>query len=442
MKVGRTGRLLYQLILLLSISLHFTEYWSAELYRQGRVPIPHINVICFDFASTVYLLISNIVRQGYLLTLNKHQKIIILFFLSLWFSGLYVLHSSDFQIIQFWKTSLHLLTLIFFCVVLSSLLALHMNSVMFLLKIYYLTGIIAAIVGILQFLIANYFHFNGLDFVFFGRKLLIHYGGIRRPFSFFNEPSWYAYYLVEWIGIGYALYMMYPRKKVYLISLTILLSALILTFSLGGFVSFIILMLLISKVNLRKILPIVILFVLISTLISYSGINIKPLQDRVVAVINLKDFSTLKRLDMIKAAFISVKKSPLVGVGTGNLRYYVKDLLTYSDLKEAIEAGKPISTSSSYLKLLGENGIIGLLSFLLMLAYIIGTRSRNMLANIMRNIVILNAIQFLWLSVLFQPRIWFNIALRVSLCTTPQNLDSCESRKQQEERYLSHRKKK
>ncbi|MFZ4740990.1 MAG: O-antigen ligase family protein [Bacteroidales bacterium] len=110
--------------------------------------------------------------------------------------------------------------------------------------------------------------------------------------------------------------------------------------------------------------------VVIITVIAVSAVDKnKTLQSQITNAFDFKQGNTFHRLNLWKKSLSLAEKNPILGVGAGNWRI---EILQY-DLQVTTDKGRvmPDRTHNDYLQLLVENGIIGLILFILMFAILL-----------------------------------------------------------------------
>ncbi|MCF6463856.1 O-antigen ligase family protein [Clostridium sp. Cult1] len=175
-----------------------------------------------------------------------------------------------------------------------------------------------------------------------------------RIYSVFGNPNIFAEYLIMLIPISLSLFWFSKKihkKAIFLISSLILILALVLTLSRGGWVGFafgmFVFVLLIEKRLLLSIIPLGIgaIYFLPSTILN-----------RIASIVNFADSSNSYRLRMWKITLDIIKDNWLVGVGFGHLPFkatfetYIRTMPTYH-------------AHNTYLETMAEMGILGFIIF-------------------------------------------------------------------------------
>lgn len=179
-----------------------------------------------------------------------------------------------------------------------------------------------------------------------------------RVYSVFGNPNILAEYLVMMIPLSISLFWYSKKihkKVIFLGTSLILILALVLTLSRGGWVGFafsaLIFMILVEKRLLLSIIP-----------IGVGGIYFLPqtILNRIMSIFNLADSSNAYRLTMWSISMDIIKDNPIAGVGFGHLPFkqtfetYIRTMPTYH-------------AHNTYLETAAEIGIPGLIAFLFFL---------------------------------------------------------------------------
>lgn len=183
-------------------------------------------------------------------------------------------------------------------------------------------------------------------------------GIYNRIFGTFIHPNLLAYFLV--IPISLALLKFISGKKTKLennLALFLFLffsSVLLLTFTRGAWLALAGSLLIVAILRYVYLLP----FVLASMLLIY--LTVIPIQNRINGLFDFSSQSSVGwRIELWQDASQIAKEKPLYGVGTGAAEIAILD-------QRGKEMGSP-SPHNDYLKILIENGIIGLISYFLLI---------------------------------------------------------------------------
>ena len=203
-----------------------------------------------------------------------------------------------------------------------------------------------------------------------------------RVFSVFNNPNILAEYLVMIIPISVSLFWYTKRldKKIIFLGTTlIMILALVLTLSRGGWIGFafsaLVFILLIEKRLLLSIIP-----------ISLGAIYLLPqtILNRILSIGNLTDSSNAYRIKMWGITLDIIRDYPIAGVGFGHL--------PFKQTYETYIRTMPIYHShNTYLQTAAETGIPGLIVFLFFLFILFKYGINNLIKTEDRYIRILSA---------------------------------------------------
>jgi len=174
--------------------------------------------------------------------------------------------------------------------------------------------------------------------------------GITGPFNHYNN---FAGYLVCVLLIALSLLFLRSKKIIYQLGLSLLIIllglCLLFTFSRGGWLSFllgVILMLFLSR-RLKIIFPIIFIFLIILILIP-------TLRER--AIFTFQKGGDATRFNIWEAAFRMIKENPFLGKGIGTFMDYFPKYTQNLGVQYA---------HNCFLQIWAETGIFSLLSFLL-----------------------------------------------------------------------------
>jgi O-antigen ligase len=421
----------------------FMVYYDFKWYGEGVVPVPFVSVVVTTIIAFIYI-IGKHFAQKKTLEFTKEFRIVLLFFFAIQISvlGLYFNKPTYEKVLQFLKTDAHLLFYVLFVFVIIRLL--DRASLQKLLKFYYICGIVLAILGMLQFIHLNLNNITGFDQLLFGSKELYN-TGISRVSAVFNEPSWFAYFLLDWMGIGLWYSLIRQQSKVWIFILPLLIT-LFFCASLGGYIGFLVLLFLcfleftVIRSKLYLVAFVSLILVLFST--STSHFFVTSLASRITDVASGFDPSMGMRMDSVQAALKVWLIDPLFGVGIGNASFYTPAFYEGLWLYYIDSSAFHIAVDSVYLLILAESGIIGFVAFIIMIVVIIkqpltmkplyhilntqspiAVNNKGSLPNqdlwiltrIFRIIVIRNFIELIMVGSFLFPRLWFNIAIYLFL---------------------------
>lgn len=426
---------IWRILIILSL---FMSYYDYLWYGEKIVPLPYVSVVSTSLIAFYFKMIAISIKNRKI-EFPKELYYILLFYFISQFSiiGIYLCGLKAEKLLQFLRTDIHFLFYIFFVFTLIQLFS--KNEILKFLRFYYLCGGILTLFGILQFVHLNIFYISGFDQLIFGSSNIER--GFNRVSSIFNEPSWFAFFLIDWMVIGFGFILVRGLRKEWII-IFLIVTAFFFTGSLGGYMIFIALLFL--MVVRHKAIPkyIYLLFIILLLLIYASFTNF--FNDMIVGRIKVlyTDPSFQMRLNSIQAAIKVWSKSPIIGVGIGNASFYTPEFYQgywlYYYLKGEMMFHAAID--SVFFTILAENGLIGLIGLIGMYFGIIkdkneiksvdlkiknitdtqenGNSSKRDLwifKKIFKIVIFVNFIEFIVSGSFLTPRIWFNIGIYLSL---------------------------
>lgn len=179
-----------------------------------------------------------------------------------------------------------------------------------------------------------------------------------RVYSVFANPNILAEYLIMIIPLSISLFWYTKKihkKLIFAATSAILIVALILTLSRGGWIGFafsaLIFIILVEKRFLLSIIP-----------IGLAGVFFLPesIMNRILSIGNLTDSSNAYRITMWKITLDIIKDHPIAGVGLGHI--------PFKETFESYIRTMPIyHAHNTYLEIAAELGIPGLIAFLFLL---------------------------------------------------------------------------
>lgn len=255
---------------------------------------------------------------------NKYNIVLILFLIIIFLSGIInILNKKNYFIINsFILSYIKLLTYSFLFLFITPLISLKLSDFN---RIIYKSLLIISLLGIYQFIAYHFipffpysFNFN-TNFINIPGSLdtMFSYGNNFRIQSIFSEPSIFSIYSI--LLYSYLLhYKVHISKTVHLIVNV----SLFLSFSLSGIGLLIInyCILLLKNIKNKKIVLYLIIFIMIILIIFVTN---DYLSNRIIRLINLSEGSSATR---IVGAWEAALKSPIYGVGLGNLTNFFNTL--------------------------------------------------------------------------------------------------------------------
>jgi O-antigen ligase len=206
--------------------------------------------------------------------------------------------------------------------------------------------------------------------------------GFRATGTFGNANMFSAYMLISFF-LTLIYFQLYRKRWEIFILLPVYILGLFLSASKGAMLAFLVCFITLLALSLRhhkKAFVIMILLLIVASLIIISSYNDSIYVNRFSTITSTQSFSARSRILLWDSAIKLWQKAPLMGVGTGNyakisevynerwrlLQPQHRDILT----QEGDEVADFIRVHSTYIALLCENGIIGLLLYLAFITFI------------------------------------------------------------------------
>jgi O-antigen ligase len=137
------------------------------------------------------------------------------------------------------------------------------------------------------------------------------------------------------------------------------------------------------------------------------------LVDRASAILSGSDASASLRYSIDKASITIWELSPATGVGLGNVRFYLPDLVHLSFAPDAVFS---YQEANAYLGMLAECGIFGLAALVAVLVSLLvpisgGSRELDWITSAP---ILMFAVAFFFIGGLITPMFWFWVGLRLA----------------------------
>lgn len=183
-------------------------------------------------------------------------------------------------------------------------------------------------------------------------------GIYNRIYGTFSHPNLFAYYLIIPIVLSLFKFLSGNKKRIpNLIALLIFLfltTLLILTYTRGAWIVLIFIITIIGAFRYSYLLPILFSVIILAYLI------VPPIQNRARALININEHSSVQwRINLWQDSLKIAKEKPILGFGTGVASQIIRE-----------RRGKEFGSSNphnDYLKILLENGLLGLISYFILI---------------------------------------------------------------------------
>lgn len=191
-----------------------------------------------------------------------------------------------------------------------------------------------------------------------------YFGVSRRIGSTMYNPNNFASFimLVSYPVLMISLYIKQKKFKVFLLILFGLLSVnLLLTFSREGWIGYVIGFVAMALIYNKKLLYFLIVLPL--------SLLVGSIRERVLSTFDFTVYYNMSRIKLWLTGLVMIRDNPILGVGMGNSIYWY-DRVT--DRYHELRAGFTMyPLHNSYIKVEAETGILGILSFLATLYYIL-----------------------------------------------------------------------
>jgi hypothetical protein len=368
-----TGWQLFVFLLVLALG---SEYWDKNpLHLPNGVPLPWPRFL-LAMAVAPLALGASVWRWSAVASLPREMRSLFIFYggCALSIVGLLLHPLAPDGVAQFIRTFVHLSLY----VVLVYVVVKHVTweRLQLLVGAYYLLGIAAACIALLQFVNGAFgllpwmapFHFRSATYEV-GAGLTMGF----RASSIFGEPSWAARYYVHWMAIACG-YWAFTRRPRHLAALVLFGLAFYVANSLLGYVllgMFVLAFLLVQmwrrnafslSPRRKAILAGVVYLGLLAWLLG-AEMPLPDLFDRSVRRVGLVvqgGGGSGNRWDSIFAGLEVWRRAPTFGVGLGNIDGHIVQF--YTD--KAYVFRSYFGSDSLYVQILAETGVIGLACFL------------------------------------------------------------------------------
>lgn len=377
--------------------------------------LPDMLNLLFMFFLLAVFVFNNIVKDVNPLTKTKIDAPIILYLIIITLSTITSISPTD----SLRDLALHMGGLSFLFVMINTVKEKKDFNIVVTVLVF--TATLVALYGLYQYVVGVEIEAAWVD--------LENNPGMRtRVYSVFNNPNILAEYLVMIIPLAVSLFWYTKKlsKKIIFLGLTlIMVLALVLTQSRGGWLGFafsaLVFILLIEKRLLLTLIP-----------ISIGGIFFLPdsIMNRILSIGNLSDSSNAYRITMWEITLDIIRDNWVAGVGFGHLPFkqtfetYIRTMPTFH-------------AHNTYLQQAAEMGIPGIVAFLLFLFILFKYGIKNLIKQEDKYIRVMAAgvlaglggVLFHGLveNVLYLPRIIITFWIMVSLILTLFRIKSKEN---------------
>lgn len=349
-----------------------SEYWDKDAVAIAGVQIPWPRFVVAMLVAP-FIVPGRLWRWSALFRLPSSLAPMMIFWIACGLSVVGVaLTPVHADIVQYAKTLAHLtMYVVFVYLVVKSVTWARLFQ---LVRAYYILGIAAAVLAVLQFLQGAFGLFPWIAPLMF--RSAEYDAGISLGFrasSIFGEPSWAARYYVHWIALTGG-YWWVNRDKRYVGALVLFGAAFYVANSLLGYVILTIFVLTFALAQMwrrnafsltRRQRLVVAAGAYVLVLLWLTGVT-PPVPDLLartmsrVSLVLQGGGGAGNRFDGALAGIEVWKTAPLFGIGLGNIGPHIVQF--YTDPAWVVRS--QYAADSVYSQLLGEAGLIGLLAFL------------------------------------------------------------------------------
>lgn len=359
-------------VLLLILTLG-AEYWNKDALALGPVQLPW-PLFLLTLALLPLTVPPGARRWSELLRLPAPLAPMLFFWACCALSILGIALSPASRPVQYARTLVHLTLYVVFVAAIVKWITWPRLSL--LVRAYYVLGVVAAVLSVLQMLHGGFGLFPWLAPLRFQSAEHMMSADLTTGFrssSFFGEPSWAARYYVHFIAVALAFFVQ-TRQRRHLAAIVLLLAAFYGANSLLGYV---ILATFVAAAAVAQawrsslftlgrpqkiLLGVVAYLALIGWLLGLMP-DAPDLLDRSITRVGLVlqgGGGAGNRIDSVFAGLEVWKLAPVFGVGIGNIEHYIVPF--YQDPAWTLRS--QYASDSLYVQLLAEAGLPGLVGFL------------------------------------------------------------------------------
>ena len=221
-----------------------------------------------------------------------------------------------------------------------------------IVKLTMLSVFIAGLIGLLQYALG--------DNTFPNPEMI---GSAGRVYATFVNPNFWGAFinLLIFPALILAVRKVKHYKYIYIFIFTVFVN-LILTYTRGSWLGFVIgLLLFIILFNKKLLIPILV--------IAPVSLFITGIRSRVFSIFDTNSWTIIERFKLWETGYLMFKEHPVLGVGNGNyLRRYSDYINKYSELSLGRDE---YAVHNTYIKVMAETGIIGIIPFIMVIIYFI-----------------------------------------------------------------------
>ena len=290
---------------------------------------------------------------------------------------------------------------------------------------FFLFSVAVAVVAIAQALDQNLLHLGVADTL---RLVSRQSGSFERPVSVFSEPAYLGYFSLVGAAIGIWLYSL-RRARWIAAGIALCLAAVLLAASAGPIAAAVPVLVYTAwraapiLKRMWRSLAVAAIAGVVLLVVSPTG---STLVDRARAILSGSDASASLRYAINKASITIWELSPATGVGLGNVRFYLPDLVHLSFMPDTVFR---FQEANAYLGMLAECGILGLAALVAVLVSLLvpisgASRELDWITSVP---ILMFAVAFFFIGGLISPMFWFWVGLRLALANQARELAPLET---------------
>jgi O-antigen ligase len=286
------------------------------------------------------------------------------------------------------------------------------------LSTFFVLAVAGSVLAVLQAIDQNALHTGASGALHLVSRSRSGTSGFLSPCSIFSEPAFLGYFALLGILIGLRMYGIWQTRWV-LVGMGFCLIAILLAAAAGPIVALAAVALYLAwRANRlwrrfwKELAALVVVGVVVVALLPAG----RALTERAGSIVSGTDNSSRFRYAVDSGSIQIWKLSPLTGVGLGNTRYYMPSLADLSFDPNLTPQDARFQSVSSYLNILGESGVFGLLMLATMfiaLFWPFGKR-RSEDAWFSEAAILMFIVASFFITLFAAPVFWFFVAVRLA----------------------------
>lgn len=292
------------------------------------------------------------------------------------------------------------------------------------LSTFFVLAVAGSVLAVLQAIDQNALHTGASGALHLVSRSRSGTSGFLSPCSIFSEPAFLGYFALLGILIGLRMYGIWQTRWV-LVGMGFCLIAILLAAAAGPIVALAAVALYLAwRANRlwrrfwKELAALVVVGAVVVALLPAG----RALTARAGSIVSGTDNSSRFRYAVDSGSIRIWKLSPLTGVGLGNTRYYMPTLADLSFDPNLTPQDARFQSVSSYLNILGESGVFGLLMLATMfiaLFWPFGKR-RSDDAWFSEAAILMFIVASFFITLFAAPVFWFFVAVRLAELRRPQ----------------------